>query len=241
MDGPEGDEAPSTADVTDRYDFESFGPADFEEMAPEEWEAAFDPKSWVTGEALLDRVHAELLHRVDDGDVFAVVERTTHAGEPCVLAYSDRSYAIVYPDGQVTGIGTVLRDVKPTVAVCSIEEYDVPPPPSERPLPTPQEVAAPGGDLGNLMLQLIGFASGLSGLILLGGWMLGPVPSIGLIVGLGFIVIAVFLLFVVANARLAARYRREGFRERLRGAGLEDLERPGFLPDDLGKPHHENE
>ncbi len=90
---------------------------------PEEWDDAFDEDSWIIGDELLDRVAQELRYRVANRDVFARLER--HQDPPRMLAYSDEGYAVVYPDGSVEGEGTVLRDVKPTVALCSMEDFEV--------------------------------------------------------------------------------------------------------------------
>jgi hypothetical protein len=50
------------------------------------------------------------------------------------------------------------------------------------------------------------------------------------VAGLAFIVVGLFLFMVVANARLSEKFRAEEFRDRLRATGLEDGERPDFLP-----------
>jgi len=50
------------------------------------------------------------------------------------------------------------------------------------------------------------------------------------IAGLGFLTIGIILFVVVANARLSDSFRAEEYRERLRGIGLEDGQRPEFLP-----------
>ncbi|WP_225333717.1 DUF7319 domain-containing protein [Halomicrobium urmianum] len=219
--------------VETEYDFENFGPADMAEMSADEWEAAFDPDTWITGQELLDRVEADLRSRVADRDVFARVER--HEDPPRVLAYSESSYALVYPDGSVEGEGTVLRDVKPTVALASMESYDVPDAPEGRILPSPGDVPEGGGELGNTVIQVIAVAQGIAGLLLLGAGVFsyGETGSnaVGMAVaGLAFLAVAVVLFVVVANARLSDKFRAEEYRERLRAVGLEDGERPDFLP-----------
>ena len=239
------DGAPSTAElrrrVEERYDFEDFGPGDMAEMAPEEWEAAFDPETWITGEALLDRVEADLKARVLDRDVFARVERFGDV----VVAYDERSYAAVYPDGTVTGRGTVLRDVEPTVALCSMESYDPPAVPDGPILPEPREIPESNDTLGNTILQVLGVVQLVAGAVLLGGYLLHligvlriPRAAAGgvnlvllLVAGLGFVVVGLFLLVVVANARLSDRFRSEAYRTRLRSIGLAEGERPEFLAD----------
>ncbi|WP_276271283.1 DUF7319 domain-containing protein [Haloarcula litorea] len=224
--------------VEEKYDFEEFGPADMAEMSAEEWEAAFDPDTWITDDELLDRVHRDLLNRVATRDVFARVER--HADPPRVLAYSDEGYAIVYPDGTVEGEGTVLRDVKPTVALCSMDSYDPPEEVPDRPLPEPDDVPEGGGELGNRMLQVIAGAQLLAGLALFGGGLLAAAGLFGgagintvllVVVGLAFVAVALVLFFTVANARLSDKFRAEEYRDRLRAVGLEDGERPDFVPE----------
>lgn len=152
--------------VEAEYDFEEFGPREMSEMSMAEWEAVFDPDTWVTGETLLDRVEADLRHRVATRDVFAVVERTSIDAESVVLAYSDEGYAVVYPDGTVEGTGTVLRDVKPTVALCSMDDYDAPDAPADAGLPDPQEVPEGSGGLGTTLLQYVGLAQVVVGILL---------------------------------------------------------------------------
>jgi hypothetical protein len=225
------------AAVEEKYDFEDFGPADMEEMTLEEWEAAFDADSWILGDELLKRVEADLRRRIAQREVFAVLEWVEHEGERCLLAYSDQDYALIYPDGSVEGKGTILRDVKPTVALCSMESYDVPAAPAEVSLPHPDEVPEGSGELGNLMLQVVAGMQLLAGLGLVVAWLLLDLPGqnaaaklIFPAVGLVFVVIGVFLFAVVANARLSDRFRSVEYRERLRKVGLEDGERPDFLP-----------
>jgi hypothetical protein len=237
------EDAPSTEElrrrVDERYDFDDFGPGDMAEMAPEEWEAAFDADTWITGEALLDRVEADLKARVLDRDVFARVERFGDL----VVAYDEQSYAAVYPDGSVTGRGTVLRDVEPTVALCSMESYDPPQVPDGPILPEPREIPESNDTMGNTILQVLGVVQLVAGAVLLGGYLLhligvlripgaaaGGVNLVVLLVaGLGFLVVGLFLLVVVANARLSDRFRSEAYRERLRSIGLAEGDRPEFL------------
>jgi hypothetical protein len=225
---------PTPGEIEDEYDFEDFGPRDMAEMSYEEWEAAFDHDSWITGEALLDRIEADLKSRVADRDVFAVVERIEQEGEPQLLAYSDEGYAVVYPDGTVEGSGTVLRDVKPSVALASMESYEVPEPPEGDVLPDPAEVPEGSGKLGNQLMQIIAAAHLVAGVgLLLSGPLFGVSGqglAIAIVAGIGFLVFGVFVFLLVANARLSDRFRAEEYRNRLRAVGLEDDERPDFLP-----------
>jgi len=224
--------------VEEKYDFDDFGPADMAEMTAEEWDVAFDEESWITGDELLDRVERDLRSRVATRDVFARIERS--ANPPRVLAYSDEGYAIVYPDGSVEGEGTVLRDVKPTVALSSMESYDVPESVPENPLPAPEAVPEGGGELGNRMLQVIAGVQLLAGVAMLAGAVLALVDVIGgpganieflVVGGLAFIAVSLVLFFTVANARLSDKFRAEEYRDRLRAIGLEDGERPDFVPE----------
>jgi len=224
--------------VEEKYDFDNFGPADMAEMTAEEWDVAFDEESWITGDKLLDRVTRDLRTRVANRDVFARVER--HQDPPRVLAYSDEGYAVVYPDGSLEGEGTVMRDVKPTVALSSMESYDVPEKVPKRPLPEPEEVPEGGGELGNWMLQAIAGTQFLAGIALLGGAVLATAGVIGnagtsiallVVAGVAFIGVSLVLFFTVANARLSDTFRAEEYRDRLRAVGLEDGERPEFVPE----------
>jgi hypothetical protein len=227
--------------VERKYDFEDFGPDDMAEMSAEEWEVAFDPDTWITGPELLDRVEADLKNKVLTREVFARVERLDDGR---VLAYSDQGYAMVHPDGTVEGFGTVLRDVKPIVALCSMDEYEVADAPEGEVLPEPTTVPEGSGELGNLVLQVIAGTQLLAGVVLLLSWLLFVMgvfdqptavrENLNLVLlvvaGLAFIVVGLFLFMVVANARLSEKFRAEEFRDRLRATGLEDGERPDFLP-----------
>ncbi|WP_181686172.1 DUF7319 domain-containing protein [Halorhabdus salina] len=228
--GAGNDADPSLAALREQveaeYDFDSFGPAEMADMEAQEWEAAFDPDTWITGEALLDRLEADLRQRVADRDVFARIERE----ESRLVAYSDESYAVVHPDGTVEGDGTVLRDVKPSVALCSMVSYDVPEPPEGDLLPAPEDVREGDGELGNIVVQLLAIAQLLAGLALLGFGVTGG-NAIAFVAGLGFLVIGLLLLAVVANARLSDAFRAEQYRERLRAMRADDGERPAFVPD----------
>jgi hypothetical protein len=225
-------------EVEEKYDFENFGPSDMAQMSAEEWEAAFDPDTWIVGPELLDRVEQDLKSRIQSREVFAVLERFEEAGEERLIAYSDEGYAVVAPDGSVEGQGTVLRDVKPTVALCSMDSYEVPDAPEDVSLPSPADVPEGTGQLGNNLLQLIAFAQILVGLGLIGVWLLtdaiptpgGYVDLVAPMIALIFIGIGLFLFMVVANARLSDRFRAEEFRDRLRAVGVEDGDRPEFLP-----------
>ena len=243
-DGHGGDQEEAELDalrreVEEKYDFDNFGPQEMAEMSQREWEAAFEPGTWITGEELLDRVEADVKNRVASRDVFARVERF----DDLLIAYSDNGYAAVYPDGSVEGRGTVLRDVKPVVALCSMESYEVPDAPEEEVLPTPQEVPESSDALGNTVLQVVAGAQVLAGLVLFVTSLLygfGVIsqtgttsqfsnPALLFVAALGFLVIGITLFAVVANARLSDKYRAEEFRNRLRAVGLEDGERPDFL------------
>lgn len=224
-------------EVEEKYDFDDFGPEDMAKMTAEEWEVVFDEESWITDAALLDRVADDLRSRVANREVFARIER--HQDPERVLAYSDEGYALVFPDGTVEGRGTVLRDVKPTVALCSMDDYDVAEPPSDDPLPDPGDVAEGGSELGNWMLQLVATIQLVAGLVLLVGGGLsaadvfggpGASPVLLIVAGLAFLAIAIVLFLVVANARLSDKFRSEEYRDRLRAVGLEDGERPEFVP-----------
>ncbi len=234
-------------EVEEKYDFENFGPQDMQQMSPEEWDAAFDPDTWITGTELLDRVEADLKHRVATRDVFARVERF----DELIIAYSDSGYAAVYGDGTVEGSGTVLRDVKPTVALCSMDSYDVPDAPDGEVLPEPQEVPESSDALGNTVLQVVAGVQVLAGVVLIGAWALFSLDlfrpsgtttqrlnlSLLVVIGIGFLIIGIFLFVMVANARLSDKFRSEEFRNRLRAIGVEDGDRPDFLDELDGIEH----
>lgn len=221
---------PSPEEIEQKYDFEDFGPRDMAEMSYEEWEVAFDHDSWITGEELLDRVEADLKNRVADRDVFAVVERIEQDGRPLLVAYSDEGYAVVYPDGSVEGSGTVLRDVKPSVALASMESYEVPEMPEGDVLPEPAEVPEGSGQLGNQLMQIIAAIHVLAGVALFVSWIAVGLPIVAAVAALGFFVFGVFVFLLVANARLSDRFRAEEYRNRLRAVGIDEDERPEFLP-----------
>jgi hypothetical protein len=257
---PDGAEEGLRERVEEKYDFEEFGPEDMAEMSAEEWEVAFDPDSWVTGTELLDRVEADLEARIARRDVFAVVEREHGPEGERLVAYSDEGYAVVYADGGVEGRGTVVRDVKPSVALCSMPDYEVLDAPEDTELPAPESVSQGSGDLGNRIIQVVGLIQVLAGVALvvapfvvdpllralcsragdayacsIGGVTtrvhpLGESLLIAIVAGLAFLGFGAFLLVVVANARLSDRFRAEEYRERLRDSGVESGERPAFVP-----------
>lgn len=222
---------PDAEESAVRGDGEEFGPEDMAAMTPEEWEAAFDPESWITGSDLLDRLEADLKDRVASRDVFARVERLPDPDR--LVAYSDEGYAVVFEDGSVEGHGTVLRDVKPSVALCSMPGYDVPDLPEGNLLPEPMEVPEASGELGNRMVQLIAAAQVLAGVGLLAATVVAGGGLVTLVAGLGFLVFGIFMFLVVANARLSDRFRAEEYRNRLRAVGVESGTPPETLPADL--------
>ncbi|SHG54422.1 DUF7319 domain-containing protein [Halobaculum gomorrense] len=232
VDAPDDDESIEAlrAEVEEKYDFDDFGPADMAEMTAAEWDAAFDPDTWITGGDLLDRVEDDLRTQIAAREVFAVLERRTDP--PSVVAYSDEGWAVVYEDGSVEGEGTVLRDVKPTVALCSMDSYEAREPPEEYELPTPDEVEGGTGEFGNLMIQVVAGMQILGGLGLFVAWLFLGVETIVAPVMGGFFLAAGVLLFgLVANARLSDRFRAEEYRDRLRAAGVTDRgEHAEFVP-----------
>jgi len=237
-------EEPSTealrAEVEARYDFEDFDAGTMAEMSVEEWEAVFEPESWLTGAALLDRVERELRASVRDREVFAVVERVGEDEADRVVAYSDEGYVVVRPDGTVQGTGTVLRDVEPMVALCSMEAYEVPDVADDAGLPHPDAVRAGSGDFGNRMLQVVAGATLLAGAAFVTVWLgsvvgavdVGFAGAIVLTLGLLFVGVGALLFMTVANARLSDRMRAEQYRERLRAVRAGSDERPAFLPEE---------
>ena len=217
---PNGDEQAITelrAEVEETYDFGDFGPEDMAEMTLEEWEAAFDPDTWIVGEELLDRVETELKARVAIREVFGIVERTEEGGQDRVVAYSDNGYATVFADGSVEGEGTIRRDVEPTVALCSMDSYETMNPPADASLPEPRDVVKGSGEFGNLMLQIVAAAQMIVGVGLLGAWLfISTLETIAApVTAVIFVLIGFFLFIVVANARLSDRFRVEEYRNRL--------------------------
>lgn len=205
------------AEVEETYDFGDFGPEDMAEMTLEEWEAAFDPDTWIVGEELLDRVETELKARVAIREVFGIVERTDEGGQDRVVAYSDNGYATVFADGSVEGEGTIRRDVEPTVALCSMDSYETMNPPADASLPEPRDVVKGSGEFGNLMLQIVAAAQMIVGVGLLGAWLfISTLETIAApVTAVIFVLIGFFLFIVVANARLSDRFRVEEYRNRL--------------------------
>ncbi|MFO7832793.1 MAG: hypothetical protein R6V31_01740 [Halohasta sp.] len=212
--------------VEAEYDFENFGPADMAKMSADEWEAAFDAETWITGPELIDRVEADLKNRIASRDIFGVIERESAAGGDRLLVYSDEGYATVSPDGTVEGEGGIRRDVEPVVAMCSMEEYEVDEPPAGYELPSPESVPEQTGELGNLMIQLIAGMQLLGGLGLIGAWVVTDIGIIAPVIGGLFLIVGVLLFSLVANARLSDRFRAEQYRNRLRAVETEGFDRP---------------
>lgn len=222
--------------VEEEYDFEEFGPQDMQDMSGEEWEAAFEADSWITGSELLDRVESDLRARIERRDVFAVLEREQTENGERLVAYSDEGYAIVWPNGTVEGRGTVRRDVEPVVALCSMESYEPDSPGGKGELPDPDAIGRGGSELGNRVMQIVGVVQLLAGVGLLIGWVVFQLEVFVPIVAVGFILFGLFILILVANARLSDRFRAEEYRQRLEAAGAGSQERPAFVPDDTSPP-----
>lgn len=229
-DGDARSESDLAERIEEKYDLENFTPADMAEMTPEEWDALFDPDTWITGPALLDRLEADLKNRIADRDVFAVLERERVDGEEVLLAYSDEGYAIVYQDGSIEGSGTVLRDVKPSVALASMDDYEVPDAPDGAVLPTPEEIAEGSGQLGNVVMQAVGGIQLVAGVVLLIAWIGFGLPVVAGLAAFGFLIFGAFIFLLVANARLSDRFRAAEYRDRLRSVGIDTNERPEFVP-----------
>lgn len=235
--GAAGASDPTAADDLDalreeveaKYDFENFTPADMAKMSAEEWEAAFDAETWITGPRLLDRLERDLKNKIASRDVFGVIERETIEGTEHLLVYSDEGYVTVAPDGTVAGEGGILRDVEPMVALCSMEEYEVDDPPENYQLPPPESVAEQSGELGNLMVQIIAGMQLLGGLGLLGAWIFTDIGIIALAIGGLFLAVGFVLFSLVANARLSDRFRAEQYRNRLKAVETGGFDRPAAL------------
>ena len=211
------------AAVDEKYDFDDFGPAEMAQMSGDEWEAAFDPETWITGERLLDRVEADLKAKIAAREIFAVVERD----DTQLVVYADTGYAVVSADGTVEGEGGVRRDVEPVVAMCSMEEYEVAEPPADYELPSADEVPEQTGEFGNLMIQLIAGGQLLGGLALVGAFLFRFVETIiAPVVGGLFVIVGIGLFALVANARLSDRFRAEQYRNRLRAVEAGGIDRP---------------
>ncbi|SDY30183.1 DUF7319 domain-containing protein [Halopenitus persicus] len=204
-------------EVERKYDFDNFGPADMAKMTVDEWEAAFDPETWITGTELLDRVERELKNRIASRDVFATFERERLDGTASLVVYSDEGYAVVSESGDVRGRGTVLRDVEPIVALCSMEEYDVPEPPENWALPDPEDVTEGTNEIGNLMMQVVAGIQLIAGAALFGAWIFAGVETlVAPAMGVLFLLGGLFFFSTVANARLSDRFRSAEYRDRLR-------------------------
>ncbi|MFD1571347.1 DUF7319 domain-containing protein [Halorubrum laminariae] len=233
-DRPAGDLDELRERVESEYDFDDFGPSDMAKMSAEEWDAAFDPDTWITGDRLLDRAADELKSRIARRDVFGVLERVRADDGERLLVYSDEGYAIIRPTGEVIGQGTVHRDVEPVVALAAMESYEVPPPPDDWSLPHPDSVPEGTGEFGNLLIQVIATVQVLAGAALLVATVATDLNTIvAPAMGILFLLVGVFLFVIVANARLSDRFRSEEYRNRLR-ALREAKERPEFVPVDEG-------
>ena len=215
--------------VDEKYDFENFTPADMAKMSAEEWKAAFDAETWITGPELIDRLEKDLKNKIASRDVFGVIERETRNGVDHLLVYSDEGYVTVSPDGTVKGEGGILRDVEPMVAMCSMEEYEIPDPPENYQLPAPESVPEQTGELGNLMIQIIAGMQLLGGFGLIGAWILTDIGLVAPVIGGLFVAVGVFLFSLVANARLSDRFRAEQYRDRLKAVETEGFDRPEEL------------
>ncbi|RJX49383.1 DUF7319 domain-containing protein [Halonotius pteroides] len=217
------------ATVEEKYDFDEFGPAEMAQMSGDEWEAAFDPETWITGKRLLDRVESDLKSKIAAREIFAVVERD----DSQLVVYADTGYAVVSADGTVDGEGGVRRDVEPVVAMCSMDEYEVSEPPANYELPAADQVPEQTGEFGNLMIQLIAGGQVIGGSALLGAFILRLVETVvAPVVGGLFLIVGIGLFALVANARLSDRFRAEQYRSRLRAVEAGGIDRPEIEGDD---------
>jgi len=105
------------------------------------------------------------------------------------------------------------------------------------------------GELGNRMLQVIAGVQLLAGIAMLAGAVLALVDVIGgpganieflVVGGLAFVGVSLVLFFTVANARLSDKFRAEEYRDRLRAVGLDNGERPDFVPELAPENDREN-
>ncbi|PYZ02687.1 hypothetical protein C8039_03785 [Halogeometricum sp. wsp3] len=112
-------------------DFDNFGPSDMVELAAEEWDVAFDenPGSPPTNSSTELRGTCETAWRT----VMCSLASSRRQDQPRVLVYSDEGYALVTPDGDLQGEGTVYRDVRPTLVLCSMDDFEVAEPPEDSP------------------------------------------------------------------------------------------------------------
>ena len=217
------------ATVEEKYDFDEFGPAEMAQMSGDEWDAAFDPETWITGKRLLDRVESDLKSKIAAREIFAVVERD----DSQLVVYADTGYAVVSADGTVEGEGGVRRDVEPVVAMCSMDEYEVSEPPANYELPAADQVPEQTGEFGNLMIQLIAGGQVIGGSALLGAFILRLVETVvAPVVGGLFLIVGIGLFALVANARLSDRFRAEQYRSRLRAVEAGGIDRPEIEGDD---------
>jgi hypothetical protein len=115
------------------------------------------------------------------------------------------------------------------VALCSMEEYEIPEPPESYRLPSPEAVPEQTGELGNLMIQIIAGMQLLGGVGLIGAWVFTDIGLVAPAIGGIFLVVGIFLFSLVANARLSDRFRAEQYRNRLRAVETDGFERPEEL------------
>ncbi|MFA9517662.1 hypothetical protein ACERIT_10670 [Halopenitus sp. H-Gu1] len=217
-------------EVEEKYDFDEFGPADMARMNADEWDVAFDPDTWITGDRLLDRLEAELKTRIARREIFGTFDRVTDDDGDRLVVYSDEGYAVVHANGDVRGRGTILRDVEPLVALCSMDSYEVSDPPTNWSLPDPEDVSGGSSELGNLMMQIVAGVQLIAAVLLVGAWLVSDLdtlvaPAMGIVFFFG----ALFLFSTVANARLSDRFRSEEYRNRLRA--LREAKRRPDLPE----------
>lgn len=233
MDSGRSDKGEAPDDLPDDpVNFENFGPAEMRKLSPDEWEEAFDPDSWITGRELIGRVERDLKSRIAFRDLFANVRLLT---DNRLLVYSDNGYAIVKPDGSVTGDGTIYDEVTTSVVLCAMDDYDVPDPPTDWALPKPEAVQERSGELGNIMMQVLAVGLLLAGIVMIVSAAIGVAgraPIILVIIGFLFLAGSIVLLVIVANARLSARFRAEEYRDRLRRIHAGTNTVPSFVPID---------
>ncbi len=189
----------------------------------------------IVGTDLLDRIEADTKDRIRRRNILAMIERISIEGTGHILIYDDLGYALVEPDGSVSGIGSIRTEIENVVVLCSMSSYDVPELLNGNFLPKISSTYKPANQIGNKLLQTLSFSFFIIGFILL----ISPIfinfyassaTILTTISGLGFILTSLFIITLVIHSRLSDRFRSSEYQNRLKNIGIGSNSRPSFIP-----------
>lgn len=189
----------------------------------------------IVGLDLIDRIEADTKDRIRRRNILAMIERISIEGIDHILIYDDLGYAIVEPDGSVSGIGSIRAEMENVVVLCSMSNYDVPELIKDNFLPNISSTYKPPNQIGNKLLQILSLSFFIIGCTLLVSpiflnFYASSATILTTISGFGFILISLFITTMVVHSRLSDRFRSSEYQNRLKNIGIGSNSRPSFIP-----------